>query len=111
MCGRAAQTGNTTQIVANSFGVSRSSGANDVSIQGGNANMLDSSRNAGNLRNIDRDNYNMSPGMDAAVIWMENGELKMDRKVYVSVQPDPLYSLRKFRSSPWRCLCDEVGDW
>lgn len=30
-----------------------------------------------------KDNFNMSPGMSAAVIWMDDGELKMDKKVYV----------------------------
>jgi hypothetical protein len=92
MCGRAAQTAIATQIAAASFGVPRASRANDVAAQGHTTDSVDSSRSTGKLGNGDRDNYNMSPGMDAAVMWMENGELKMDRKVYV-----PLYLLYRLR--------------
>lgn len=83
MCGRFAQTTNATHVAASSFGVSRASKASDISAHGRNSDSVDDfSSKSGELGNGDRDNYNMSPGMDAAVIWMENGELKMDRKVW-----------------------------
>lgn len=88
MCGRFAQTTNATHVAASSFGVSRASKASDISAHGRNSDSVDDfSSKSGELGNGDRDNYNMSPGMDAAVIWMENGELKMDRKVYVRLYP------------------------
>jgi hypothetical protein len=80
MCGRAAQTATTTRVAAATFGVSRPDKAADVPSKGQDTDMVDSSSSGDG----DRDNYNLSPGMDAAVIWIEHGELKMDRKVYVT---------------------------
>lgn len=95
MCGRAVQTVQAAHFAASSFGAQRLSHpgeprndtafdqSNDDTNNGGPS---DSSDPREKYSNVDRDNYNMSPGMDAAVIWMENGELKMDRKVYVSLR-------------------------
>ena len=84
MCGRAAQTAHAIQFAANFFGVPRRNA--DASAretphippetQGGDPKHASSSS-----AKEYRDNYNLSPGMDAVVIWLENGELKMDRKV------------------------------
>lgn len=89
MCGRAAQTVNAAHFAASSFGAKqpehtkRKAPADSSSSQ----DKVESTRSSTDSSNADayakqdRDNYNMSPGMDAAVIWMENGELKIDRKV------------------------------
>lgn len=81
MCGRAAQTVHAAQVAAANFGVSRANKAMNVPLRGQSAGGTDSASNVDKYGNGDRDNYNMSPGMDAAVIWIENGELKTDRKV------------------------------
>ena len=81
MCGRAAQTAHAIQFAANFFGVPhRNADASTreptPETQGGDTRHESSSSGKGH-----RDNYNLSPGMDAVVIWLENGELRMDRKV------------------------------
>ena len=85
MCGRAAQTVAATLVAAATFGVSKGTETNDVPSAGQNSGTFASPTNSGKLDLTSRDNYNMSPGMDAAVIWMEKGELKMGRKVYVTL--------------------------
>ncbi len=78
MCGRAAQTVHSIHIASNSFGVPTTSRQISAGIVSHSSEVTsDLPRVGGEERN----NYNLSPGMDAAVIWMENGELTMDRKV------------------------------
>jgi hypothetical protein len=82
MCGRAAQTVHASHIAAGSLGLKirtvnqHGAATTDVSHEPKYQELHGNSFS-------ERDNYNLSPGMDAAVIWMEHGELKMDRKVYV----------------------------
>mmetsp|Transcript_73677 Transcript_73677/g.213444 ORF Transcript_73677/g.213444 Transcript_73677/m.213444 type:complete len:101 (+) Transcript_73677:200-502(+) len=91
MCGRAAQTVHASHCAASSFGLDVSSRPTAAKKQDDFENDDGSQNHEGGssvaYQKIDRDNYNMSPGMDAAVMWMENGRLKMDRKVYVITNP------------------------
>lgn len=85
MCGRAAQTAHAIQFAANFFGVPARNADTSTreppnlppEAQGG-----DPANESFSSAKRTRDNYNLSPGMDAVVIWLENGELKMDRKVW-----------------------------
>ena len=102
MCGRAAQTVQVAQAAANALGahtgiirVRRPRRGNESGNNGlTNRSMAGASTSttpASNIQEIamanigleegSRDNYNMSPGMDASVIWMEDGEFKVDQKV------------------------------
>ena len=82
MCGRAAQTVHASYAAARSLGISPP--ATKAKEEAGNDEGEADGSSSTSYRG-DRDNYNMSPGMDAAVIWEEVGQLKMDRKVYVYV--------------------------
>jgi len=82
MCGRAAQTVHASHVAAASLGIkNQSRNHNDVAP----SELSDGKSHSYVLPDgkgmSESDNYNMSPGMDAAVIWMDGGELKMDRKV------------------------------
>lgn len=83
MCGRAAQTVYAAHCAASSFGIPRPAAAappseqNDESKQNEEAPAGETAKKYSG----ERDNYNMSPGMDASVIWEENGKLQMDRKM------------------------------
>lgn len=83
MCGRAAQTAHAIQFAANFFGVPP---GNPNSSTRESRNLPPEAQGDAKHESLSsgkehRDNYNLSPGMDATVIWLENGELKMDRKV------------------------------
>ena len=85
MCGRAAQTVYASQVAAACLGVKDNSGNQSNAVTSESSveqNYQDKFVHDGHTHS-ERDNYNMSPGMDAAVMWMEDGELRMDRKVYV----------------------------
>mmetsp|Transcript_27521 Transcript_27521/g.42363 ORF Transcript_27521/g.42363 Transcript_27521/m.42363 type:complete len:364 (+) Transcript_27521:69-1160(+) len=80
MCGRAAQTLQAAKDGAELVGVPlvgidehRGSNGQDDPFEG---------KGAGSGGHEQRDNYNMSPGMDALIIWNECGRLKMGRKVW-----------------------------
>ncbi len=81
MCGRAAQTLNVANLAGDSLGATpsghrtRPERSNNSSHQ--NTTTSRTSRNEYELK----DNYNLSPGMDAVVMWKEEGKLIMDRKV------------------------------
>jgi hypothetical protein len=83
MCGRAAQTVSTSQIAAASLGITNLSRIQREGSMPDTSNEIKYDDSEVGANNTDKDNFNMSPGMDAAVIWMENGQLKMDRKMYV----------------------------
>ena len=80
MCGRAAQTVHASQVAAVCLGVKKLSG-NQCAAVASSVEQSEESFVQDGRSHQERDNYNMSPGMDAAVMWMEDGELRMDRKV------------------------------
>jgi len=101
MCGRAAQTVYASQVAASCLGVKNVSGNQGKAVTSEPSvehqdNFVHDGRS-----HSERDNYNMSPGMDAAVMWMEDGELRMDRKVYVECSSVLLISesLRQFSTA------------
>jgi putative SOS response-associated peptidase YedK len=97
MCGRAAQTLQVANLAATSLGAAQNN--NSTRTDGGNS----TSQNSTSKEHYEqRDNYNMSPGMDALVTWKEDGKITMDRKVWGLVtkggtQKSPLPSDSKTR--------------
>eukprot|EP00934_Nitzschia_sp_Nitz4_P000069 Nitzschia sp. Nitz4//scaffold3_size479765//232072//233338//NITZ4_000097-RA/size479765-processed-gene-1.289-mRNA-1//-1//CDS//3329550749//69//frame0 len=92
MCGRAAQTVHIAQVAAASFGVNvtnnrivpppNARSRNDANHTAGGNHAQQTSESSITTGYEVRDNYNMSPGMDATVIWLENGKIQADRKVW-----------------------------
>ena len=88
MCGRAVQTVSTSHAAARSLGIKSQAEfiSNAMQCTGQESKHHAAQQAPSEVQGSDHsvdDNFNMSPGMDAAVIWMENGKMKMDRKVYV----------------------------
>jgi putative SOS response-associated peptidase YedK len=79
MCGRAAQTLHAAKLGAEMVGAPLV-GLDDR--RGGSPENASPIKDAESSDHEQRDNYNMSPGMDAAVIWKDDGELKTGRKVW-----------------------------
>lgn len=77
MCGRAAQTVGVANLAGDSLGATPSGHRTRPERSNQNTTTSHTSRN----EYEPKDNYNLSPGMDAVVMWKEEGKLIMDRKV------------------------------
>jgi putative SOS response-associated peptidase YedK len=85
MCGRAVQTVGVAVNAARRFGVSPSNASSSSSSAMHSSSSSSPAEEQSHdtttkLDDIPRDNFNMSPGMDAIVIYMEDGKLKLDKK-------------------------------
>jgi putative SOS response-associated peptidase YedK len=99
MCGRAAQTLDAANLAGASLGAT----PNNFQTSSGSSINQGSSHDKSDDYEL-QDNYNMSPGMDAIVMWKEDGKIRMDRKVWGLVtkggtQQRPLPSDSKARMS------------
>jgi len=82
MCGRAAQTHHAVRAAAESLGLASSSASqNNETATAAAPSRNQSTSSSSNIEEW-QDNYNMSPGMDALVIWKVGDSVKISRKVW-----------------------------
>jgi putative SOS response-associated peptidase YedK len=86
MCGRAAQTEFAIRTAAEVLGANRKNASTTThgSLDSSSRARTDATAVHKNNSASTRDNYNMSPGMDAVVFWLDRTtrDVKMDRKVW-----------------------------
>lgn len=84
MCGRAAQTYHAARLGAKMLGSSsRALDPFEEAGQDNSSNRQDQKKGAQQQQSKERNNFNMSPGMDAWVMYLdENKKMKIDKKVW-----------------------------